>query len=135
MERRDFIQACMVLLGSSVIPVGCGQGGGDPATFDDFSLPDLSQGRWVDNPETTFSVSHPDFGVIDMELTAIDDEYYSLEAEQFSIVLTGPELPLLDEGKYQVYNASLGYIDLYLQVGDASTGTQNYRAIFSILQA
>ena len=69
-----------------------------------------------------------------MELTAIDDDYLISESEQFSIILRGPELPLLEEDVYQVYNDSFGYIELYLQPGTSAPGEQNYRAVFSILQ-
>ena len=135
MGRREFIQACTVMLGSSVLAMGCGQGGGDPAVTGDPSLPDLSQARWANIPVTTFSVSHESYGVIDMELVEIDDEIYVPETEQFSIILRGPELPLFEEDRYQVYNDSLGYIELYLQPGESDPGEQKYRAVFSILQA
>ena len=134
MERREFIQACTVLLGSAVLPMGCGQGGSG-GSEDNYTLPDLSRNRWVDIPDTTFSVSHDSFGAIDMTMTAIDDEIYDPVTDQFSVVLTGPDNPLFEEGVYQVYNSSLGYIDLYLQPSDAGAGTQNYRTLFSLLQA
>jgi hypothetical protein len=44
-------------------------------------------------------------------------------------------LPQLDEGVYQVYNSTFGYIDLYLQPGASSPGEQTYRSMFSLLQA
>ena len=145
MERRDFIQACTVLLGSTVLPMGCGQGGGDSgggdlaggdsADVDNYSMPDLSRNRWVDIPDTLFSVAHDTYGAIDMTVTAIDDEIYDPVTDQFSIVLTGPELPLLKEDVYQVYNSVFGYIELYLQPGDSPAGVQNYRTHFSLLQA
>jgi hypothetical protein len=135
MERREFIQACTVLLGSSVLPIGCGQGGGDSVQSDNYTMPDLSRNRWVDIPDTTFSVSHSTYGAIDMTMTAIDDELYDPVTDQFSIVLTGPDNPLFDEGVYQVYNSTFGYIDLYLQPGEAGAGTQNYRTLFSLLIA
>lgn len=133
MERREFIQACTVLLGSSVLPMGCGQGGSDSGQMDDFTLPDLSRNRWTDIPDTTFSVTNDTYGVIDMTLTAIDDETYDPVTDQFSVVLTGPELPLFEEDVYQVYNSVFGYIELYLQPGDGPAGVQNYRAQFSLL--
>jgi len=135
MKRRDFIQACTVLLGSTVLPMGCGQGGGDSSEIDNYTMPDLSRNRWLDIPDTLFSVSHDTYGAIDMTVTAIDDEIYDPVTDQFSIVLTGPELPLLKEDVYQVYNSTFGYIELYLQPGDGSAGAQNYRTVFSLLQA
>ena len=106
MDRRKFVQACTVLLCSGVLAVSCGGGGGsDPAevSVDNFSLPDLSKKTWVNIPTTNFYVTHSTYGVIDMELTAIDDDYLISESEQFSIILRGPELPLLEEDVYQVY--------------------------------
>jgi len=143
MERRDFVRACTVLVGSTVLPIGCGGGGGSDSeesfnevtSIDEFSLPDLSRSRWVALDDNNFSVTHEDFGAIDMVLTSIDDEMYDPVTDQFSVVLTGPELPLFDEGVYQVYNSSLGYIDLYLQPGESPAGEQRYRTLFSILQA
>ena len=70
-----------------------------------------------------------------MELTSIDDGLYTPEAEQFSVTLRGPELPVLEEDVYQVYNDTFGYIELYIQPGTSSPGEQLYVAIFSILQA
>ena len=142
MERRDFIQACAVVVGSTVLPMGCGGGGGsdsevgsEVSNIDDFSLPDLSRSRWVALDDNNFSVAHKNFGAIDMVLTSIDDEMYDPVTDQFSVVLTGPELPLFDEGVYQVYNSSLGYIELYLQPGESPAGEQRYRTLFSLLHA
>ncbi len=137
MERREFIRICAVLMGSSVLPVGCGSSGGGDDVVEDpyFTPPDLSRSRWVDIPVTTISVTHGTYGVIDMEITALDEEMFDPSTDQFSIVLTGPENPLLAEGKYQVYNDSLGYFELYLQPGESPAGVQNYRTFFSILEA
>ena len=137
MDRRAFFQSCAVLLGSTVLPVGCGGGsGGDTElSIGDADIIDLSKSRFVDIPSTLFSVSHDTYGVIDLNINEIDDEVFSMETEQFSVVLAGPELPVLQEGKYQVYNASLSYIELYLQPAESPAGEQLYRAMFSILQA
>ena len=136
MERRQFIQACAAMLGSSVLAAGCGSSGDSGSdtlsSGDDFSRPDLARARW-DGVSTTFSVAHDDFGVIDMTLVEIDDSAYTLETEQFSIILSGPDAPLFDEGRYAVYNESLGDIELYLQPGDSTVGEQKYRAVFSLL--
>ena len=142
MERREFVRICAVLLGSSVIPVGCGSSGGDGeeevvgVTEEDlyFTPKDLSRKRWVDIPSTTVSVTHKKYGVIDMEITALDNELFDPSTDQFSIVITGPANPKLREGKYEVYNESLGYFELYLQPGESPAGVQNYRTFFSILE-
>lgn len=137
MERRDFIQACGALLGSSLLLAGCGQGGdgADEVTFssEDLSLPDLSRGQWARLPDLNFSVAHDTYGAIDTTLTAVDDGAYDPVTDQFSIVLTGPELPVLEEGVYQVYNSSLGYFDLFLQPGESPAGERRYRSHFSLL--
>ena len=137
MDRRQFVQACAVMLGSGVMVAGCGSGGGSSSesgtTTGVASDSSLSRSRWEELPSTSFSVTHDTFGAIDMELTAIDDEIPSSRAEQFSVVLTGPDNPLFPEGTYQVYNDSLGYIELYLQPGDNAAGQQNYRAVFSLI--
>ena len=136
MERREFIQACAVMLGSSVLAVGCGSSGdSDGSTLtggDDFTRPDLARARW-EGVSTTFSVTHSDYGVIDMTLVEVDDSAFTLETEQFSIVLSGPDSALFDEGRYQVYNDSLGDFELYLQPGENTAGEQKYRAVFSLL--
>ena len=137
MDYREFILASTVLLGCSVLAVGCSDGGGsNPAdvSVDEFSLPDLSKHRWVDIATTDFSVTHSIYGAIDMEMTAIDDDIYTPKSEQFSVTFRGPELPLLEEGVYQVYNDTFGYIELYLQPATSAPGNQFYRAVFSILQ-
>ncbi len=135
MERRDFIHACAVLVGSTLLPMGCGQSGpAEVSNVDNFTIPDLSRSKWVDIPNTSFSVAHETYGAIDMTMTAMDDEIYDPVTDQFSIVLTGPEQPLLEEGVYSIYNSSLGYIKLYLQPAKSPAGEQRYRAQFSILQ-
>ena len=134
MDRRKFVQACTVLLGSGFLAGGCGGSDSTELSVDNSSLPDLSRNRWVSMPSTSFSVTHDTYGAIDMELTAIDDDFFTPESEQFSITLRGPELPLLDEGVYQVYNDTFGYVDLYLQPGTSAPGEQIYLAVFSILQ-
>lgn len=134
MERREFVKACIVVTGSTVLPIGCGQsGGGSSSSTDEFSRPDLNRSRWVALEDNHFSVAHDSFGAIDMELTDIEDEHYDPVTDQFSVVLTGPEQPLFEEGVYQVYNSSLGYIELYLQPGESAAGEQKYRTMFSIL--
>jgi hypothetical protein len=137
MERRSFIQTCAVVVGSTVLPMGCGSDGGsdEASSSSDFSLPNLERGRWTSLDDNNFSVAHETFGAIDMQLTSVDDEMFDPVTDQFSIVLTGPELPLLDEGVYQVYNSTFGYIDLFLQPGASSPGEQKYRSMFSMLQA
>ncbi len=139
MDRRTFFQSCAVLIGSTVLPVGCGGGSGSGSdavlSIGDADIIDLSKSRFVDIPSTLFSVSHDSYGVIDLNISEIDDEVFSMETEQFSVVLSGPELPVLEEGRYQVYNESLSYIELYLQPGQSPAGEQLYRAMFSILQA
>lgn len=135
MNRREFVQACTVLAGASVLPMGCGQSGGEQLSGGDiYSRPDLNKSRWVDIADTTFSVANDTYGVIDMTLTAIDEGTFDPVTDQFSIVLTGPELPLLEEDVYQVYNSTLGNIQLYLQPAESPSGAQNYRTHFSLLQ-
>jgi len=137
MNRRDFIQACTVILGSSALAVGCGSSssGDDPLTSDDSIFTSLRKSNWIDTPSLIFSVTHDTYGVIDMTLTDIEDELLIVESEQFSITLTGPELPLFEEDRYQVYNDSFGYIELYLQPGESPAGVQKYGAVFSIMEA
>jgi hypothetical protein len=137
MDRREFVQACAVLLGGSVMITGCG-GGSDSnlsSAADGSSANGLAKDRWMQLPVTTFSVTHDTYGVIDMELTTIEDEYYTPETEQFSVTLKGPDNPLFDEDKYLVYNDSLGYLELFLQPGESAPGEQTYRAVFSLLQS
>ena len=133
MDRRRFVQACATMLGTGVMVAGCGGGSGGSADITTNDATDLSRARWEELPSTQFSVTHSQFGVIDMQLTAIDDEIVINESEQFSVVLTGPDNPLLDEGTYEIYNDSLGYIELYLQPGVSNAGEQNYRALFSLV--
>ena len=137
MNRREFVQARTVLVGSSVLLTGCGGGGSDSMTTDaggdGSSLPNLAKSRWIDITDTTFSVTHDTYGVIDMTLTSIDEGTYDPSTEQFSVVLAGPENPTFEEDKYEVYNSEFGYIELYLKPGESSTGVQNYRTHFSLL--
>lgn len=134
MDRREFFHACAVLLGSSVLPIGCSQSGSDSAATSPVPASvGYSKLQFDSMPNTVFSVSHDTYGVIDMSLTQVDNEIFSPDTEQFSICLTGPDTPLFDEGKYDVYNDTLGNIELFIQPGDSNPGEQSYRAIFSLL--
>ena len=53
MDRRQFVQACAVMLGSSVIITGCGSDGGtSDNSFDSGSS--LSRNRWEQLPSIQF---------------------------------------------------------------------------------
>lgn len=137
MERRQFIQACIVMLGGSALAAGCGSGGGTDGDTTATAGNDLATGyarnTWATLPSLVFSVEHVTYGVIDMTMTDIEDDFYSPETEQFSVMLTGPETPLFAEGLYAMYNASLGNLQLYLQPSESPAGVQKYRAVFSLL--
>ena len=142
MDRREFFKKLCALSGTLIIPAGfipagCSQDGGTA----DVSLPvaptntatAYSKQSFENTIDTVFSVTDETYGVIDLLLNLVADEMYIAEAEQFSISLSGPELPVLKEDSYTVYNDNLGYIDLYIQPGDASNGQQFYIAVFSLL--
>ena len=142
MDRREFFKKFCALSGSLVIPLGmipagCSQDG----TATDVNLPIspttstaiFSKQAFDDSIDTVFSVTHAVYGVIDLQLNLVADETFIPEAEQFSISLSGPETPVLQEDRYEVYNDNLGNIDLYIQPGDASNGQQHYVAVFSLL--
>lgn len=141
MDRRKFVRFSAALIGSSTLLAACGGGGesgidmDSSATANDLRFNEFSKSKFAENPSPVYSVSHDSYGAIDFTLSEVADEYISPEAEQFSVVLTGPELPLFKEGNYQIYNNSLGYFELYLQPGESATGEQRYRAIFSILKS
>ena len=138
MDRRKFFKVCAVVLGSGAFPIACSQNGGDPeAAAPGVGTGDqtFSKSLFDEIPSTTFSVSHDVYGAIDMELTEVNSGTVSAETEQFSVCLTGPTTPLFNEGSYNMYNETLGYIDLYLQPGDSPAGEQKYRAVFSLLNA
>jgi len=133
MERRQFIQACIVMLGSSALAAGCGSGGDDSVTAGNDLATGLARDTWATLPSLVFSVEHATYGVIDMTMTDVEDDFYSPETEQFSVMLSGPVTPLFAEGLYPMYNASLGNLQLFLQPSESPAGVQKYRAIFSLL--
>ena len=142
MDRREFFKKLCALSGTliipaGIIPAGCSQDGGTT----EVSLPVsptssttvFSKQAYENSIDTVFSVTHEIYGVVDLQLNLVADEIYITEAEQFSILLSGPESPVLQEHSYAVYNDNLGNIDLYIQPGDASNGQQHYVAVFSLL--
>ena len=143
MDRREFFKKLCALSGTLIIPAvfipaGCNQNSGNTAT--DVSLPSDSSTAFsklaFDNAiDTVFSVTHETYGVVDLQLSLVTDEMFIPEAEQFSISLSGPELPVLKEDSYIVYNDNLGEFNLYIQPGNASNGQQHYVAVFSLLNA
>lgn len=137
MERREFLRACAVMLGSSVFPIACSQSGNEATTSTDSSPSSLSYSKqqFLELPATVFSVTHESYGVIDMQLVEVEDEAISPGTEQFSVCLDGPDNPVFEEGSYAMYNDSLGDIELFLQPAEGSASGQKYRAIFSLLDA
>jgi hypothetical protein len=148
MDRRVFFQKLCALYGAIVIPAGilsagCTQGGGTGST--DISLPDTntttptsstithSKQAFQETIDTVFSVTYESTGVVDLQLNFVADETFIPEADQFSISLSGPEFPVLEEDSYAVYNDNLGDFDLYIQPGSARNGQQHYVAVFSLL--
>jgi len=137
MDRREFFKKLCALSGTLVIPVGmipagCSQDGGSTQADTSTSLA-FSKQAFENNIDTVFSVTHETYGVVDLTLNLVADEIYIPEAEQFSISLSGPESPVLQEDSYVIYNDNLGNIDLYIQPGAASNGLQYYVAVFSLL--
>ena len=133
MDRRMFFKACAAALGASLLP-GCNESGSG-LTVENLTTggPSFSKAAFEETPSRIFSVTHDVYGVIDMELTQVDDAIFSPEVEQFSILLTGPASPAFDEGSYAVHNDELGNIELYLQPSEAGTSGKSYRAAFSLL--
>ena len=137
MDRREFFLKLCALSGSLVLPVGCSQDGGTTSV----GLPDgpvntavaFSKQSFLSTIDTVFSVTHDFYGVVDLQLNLVTDEFYTPEAEQFSISLSGPEVPVLEEASYAVYNDDFGNIDLYIQPGESGNGQQKYVAVFSLL--
>jgi len=137
MDRREFFLKLCALSGSLALPLGCSQDSGTAA----IGLPDgststavaFSKQSFLNTIDTVFSVTHDFYGVVDLQLNLVSDEIYTPEAEQFSISLSGPEVPVLEEASYAVYNDDLGNIDLYIQPGESSNGQQKYIAVFSLL--
>lgn len=140
MDRREFFLKLCALSGAAILPAGCSQDGGTasvaPLPLPDTSTPlALSKQSFLNTIDTVFSVTHDLYGVVDLQLTRVVDEIYTPEAEQFSIALSGPDAPLLEEASYAVYNDDLGNIDLYIQPGEAVDGQQAYIAVFSLLNS
>ena len=134
MDRREFFKRLCALSGTLILPIGCSQ---DSTTA--VNLPgetfEFSKLSFENSSDTVFSVTHDEHGIVDLRLDLVADELPIPEAEQFSVSLSGPEVPLLEEGSYAVYNDNFGNIDLYLQPGEASDGQQHYVAMFSLLHA
>ena len=135
MDRREFFKRLCALTGTLILPVGCSQDGSTSLAPVSSSPVTFSQLAFENSIDTVFSVTHDVLGVVDLDLTGVANEMIIPEAEQFSITLSGPELPVLEENTYAVYNDSFGSIDLYIQPGQAANGRQHYVAVFSLLHA
>lgn len=141
MHRREFFKKLCALSASMAFPVACSQSGDSASTegtHPDTVIPingnpALSRQAFEDTIDTVFSVTHQNFGIVDLQLKIVADEFFIPEADQFSISLTGPDSPVLPEDIYSVYNDNLGDFNLYIQPGDANNGQQFYVAVFSLL--
>ena len=139
MDRREFFKKLCALSGTLLLPLGCSQDNtttavdlGDAPTG---TISTFSKQAFIDAIDSVFSVSHDSSGVVDLQLSYVIDEMLIDEAEQFSISLSGPEAPVLEEDSYAIYNDRFGNIELYLQPGASSNGQQHYVAMFSLLHA
>lgn len=144
MDRRGFFRKLCVLSASLVIPAACSQDSSTslselPSENIDSSATGsetkLSRVAFANNLNTTMSVTHDSIGVVDLQLSHVNDEMVIPEADQFALTLVGPTAPLLEEKTYEVYNENIGYFELYIQPVSASGGQQNYIAIFSLLNS
>jgi hypothetical protein len=137
MDRREFVKALCALPGVMLIPLGCSEENDTAAlnlsTSPSDSSSAFSKKAFIDSIDSVFSVTHQDYGVVDLRLDTVNDELPINQAEQFSIYLSGPQVPLLEEGNHPVYNDNFGDISLHLQPGEASGGRQHYIAVFSLL--
>jgi len=139
MDRREFFKKLFALSGSLIVPLGCSQDN-TTAALDLSETPAgstsvFSKQAFTNSINSVFSVSHDVYGVVDLTLSNVADEMLIADAEQFSIALSGPESPVLQEDTYAIYNDNFGDIALYLQPGQAAAGQQSYVAIFSLLHA
>ena len=134
MDRREFFKRLCALTGTLILPVGCSQ---DNTTALDTSGQSFSFNKvsFESSIDSVFSVTHDLHGIVDLRLNRVNDELPIAEADQFSISLSGPEVPVLEENSYAVYNDNFGEIDLYIQPGKTSDGQQHYVAMFSLLHA
>jgi len=139
MDRREFFKRLCALSGTMVVPVslipaGCSSShDSDNEATQTGTSPAISRKTFEETIDTVFSVTHETYGVVDLQLNIVADEIFIPEADQFSISLSGPESPVLEEGSYEIYNDNLGNIDLYLQPGGTGNGLQHYNAVFSLL--
>jgi hypothetical protein len=134
MDRREFVKHLCALTGTLILPVGCSQENSTALNLPGESAA-FSKTSFENAIDTVFSVTHDVHGVVDLRLNLVADEMPIAEAEQFSISLSGPDLPVLEEGSYAVYNDNFGDIALYIQPGQNNGGLQHYVAMFSLLHA
>lgn len=134
MDRREFFKRLCALTGTLILPVGCSQDS-PPAVDTSGQSFSFNKASFENSIDSVFSVTHDLHGIVDLRLNVVNDELPIAEAEQFSISLSGPDVPLLEENSYAVYNDNFGDIDLYIQPGDTNGGQLHYVAMFSLLHA
>ena len=85
--------------------------------------------------DATFQLRTSEGAVVDLKLTSVDvrDQAPSEDGgrQGFSLVFEGPVEPLLPQQVYQVANAEIGELDIFLvPIGQDAESTR-YEAIFS----
>lgn len=142
MDRRGFFRKMAMLSAAVVIPAGCNSGGSSSTDIstDTTDAPvntdtELSRAAFTNNLNSVISVSDDSIGVVDLELSLVDQAPSIPEADQFILSLTGPTSPVLEEKTYAAYNENIGDFELFIQQGSADSGQQTYMAVFSILHS
>ena len=69
--------------------------------------------------------------ILDLKLTEVQEGRSNEQFEQFSILFTGPQEPILNQSTYRIEHPTMGSFDLFLVPLQSDEGGTVYEAVFT----
>ena len=92
----------------------------------------LSKDAFSKQLNTSFKLSsQSSTTILDLKLTEVQEGRSNKQFEQFSILFTGPQEPILSQSMYRLEHPTMGSFDLFLVPLRSDEGGTVYEAVFS----
>jgi len=144
MTRGDFLKTAVAGVGVAVSGLAAfGSNGEQPArlgNLDHLSPAErnrrlaelLDKNAFFKHLNSTFRVSDKSSPtVLDVQLTEVCEGRSSEVCEQFSVLFSGPQEPLLEQSTYQIDHSAMGSFDLFIVPVQSDENGSVYEAVFN----
>ena len=96
-------------------------------------LKDWTYTFFTENQNTSFTVQHPHWGNVTVELVSVSDLRETPRQRMFSLVFRGPLDQPLEQGMYPITHAKMGTESLFLVPIAREADGFHYEAVFNNL--